>query len=91
MQIGHQRGLDDTLVSEILTAAKAQHVCTTVHFGRFVRPYLAAGFPREVAEAHRQYFEAQGRGEARSVQSMLGGSCDEADDQANPARDCRAA
>jgi hypothetical protein len=62
MQIEHQRGLDNTLVSEILAAAKAQHVSTTMHFGQFVRPYLAAGFPREVAEAHRQYFRPQGRG-----------------------------
>ena len=91
MPIEHQRGLDDTLVSEILAAAKGQHVSNTVDFGRLVRPYLVAGFPREVAEAHRQYFVIQGRREACSVQSMFGGSCDEADDQADPAGNCRAA
>jgi len=59
MRVGQQRGLDETLVSEILVAAKERYVSTTVDFGQFVRPYIAAGFPREVAEAHRQYFETK--------------------------------
>jgi hypothetical protein len=47
---------DETVINTILTAATQQRLASTGEFGRFVRPYLAAGYPREVTEAYRRYF-----------------------------------
>jgi hypothetical protein len=48
---------DDAVVRHILVAASGRHVRTMGEFGQFVRPYLAAGYQREVNEAHRRYFD----------------------------------
>jgi hypothetical protein len=49
-------GSDELIVQSILTAASQQRPRTMGEFGQFVRPYLSAGYQREVAEAHRRYF-----------------------------------
>ena len=48
---------DEVLVKKILTAATGRNSMTMGEFSQFVRPYLEAGYSREVKEAHRRYFE----------------------------------
>jgi hypothetical protein len=49
-------GCDDLVVHRILAAASQQRARTMGEFGLVVRPYLNAGYQREVTEAHRRYF-----------------------------------
>jgi len=49
-------GSDELMVQRILTAASQHRPRTMGEFGHFARPYLNAGYQREVAEAHRRYF-----------------------------------
>ena len=48
---------DEILVHEILAAATQRRITTMGQFGQFVRSYLAAGYQREVREAHRRFVE----------------------------------
>ena len=50
------RGYDEIVVHRILTAISQRHPQTMGEFGHIARPYLNAGYQREVAEAHRRYF-----------------------------------
>jgi len=47
---------DEACVSEILAEAAQRKPRTRGQFDLFSRPYLAAGYAREVAEAERRYF-----------------------------------
>ena len=49
-------GCDEIVVSRILAAASHQRLRSMGEFGLFARPYLKAGYQREVTEAHRRYF-----------------------------------
>jgi hypothetical protein len=51
-------GCDDIILERILAAASRQRPHTMGEFAQFARPYLNAGYQREVAEAHRRYFGA---------------------------------
>src|SRR5262245_63262837 len=48
---------DEILVQRILAGATVRRLTNIGEFGQFVRPYLTAGYLREVSEAHRRYFE----------------------------------
>jgi hypothetical protein len=61
MLLPREAQCDEVLVHGIITAATERRVSTVGEFGQFVRQYLAAGYAREVAEAHRQYFNISGR------------------------------
>ena len=56
MRQNFQPSHDEIYVREILTDAAARRPMTRAQFDSFVRPYLTAGYAREVAEAERQYF-----------------------------------
>ena len=47
---------NEIMVDEIVNAATRRHMKTMGEFGQLVRPYLAAGYQREVTEAHRRFF-----------------------------------
>jgi hypothetical protein len=49
---------DETFVREILAEAEQRRPRSRGQFDLFSRPYLAAGYAREVAEAERRYFKA---------------------------------
>jgi len=51
-----QPSFDEIYVREILADVGARRPVTRAQFDGLVRPYLAAGYAREVAEAERQYF-----------------------------------
>ena len=67
MLLPREAQCDEVLVHGIITAATERRVSTVGEFGQFVR-YLAAGYAREVAEAHRQYFNISG--DCRHQRSM---------------------
>jgi len=48
---------DEIQVCSILAAAAQRGHMTRGVFDAFARPYLAAGYAREVAEAERRYFK----------------------------------
>ena len=47
---------DERLIEQIIAGARARRIKTQGEFGHFARPYLEAGYPREVMEAHKRYF-----------------------------------
>jgi hypothetical protein len=49
-------GYDEIAVQRILAAVSQRHPRTIGEFAHIARPYLGAGYQREVAEAHRRYF-----------------------------------
>jgi hypothetical protein len=49
---------DEAYVCEILAEAAKRRPRSRGQFDLFSRPYLAAGYAREVAEAERRYFRA---------------------------------
>jgi hypothetical protein len=49
---------DEIRVQEILAEAEQRRPRSRGQFDQFARPYLAAGYAREVAEAERRYFQA---------------------------------
>ena len=49
-------GYDETVVHRILAAVTPRHPRTMGEFAHIARPYLSAGYQREVAEAHQRYF-----------------------------------
>jgi hypothetical protein len=49
---------DEAHVREILAAAAQHGQMTRGVFDMFMRPYLADGYAREVAEAERRYFHS---------------------------------
>ena len=49
-------GCDEVVIQRILTVASQRRPHTMGEFGLLTRPYLDAGYQREVAEAHRRYF-----------------------------------
>jgi hypothetical protein len=51
-------GCDEIVVHRILAGASQRRPRTMGEFGLFVRPYLKAGYQREVSEAHRRYFRS---------------------------------
>ena len=53
----HAPAYDEPLVLRITSGATQRKIRTEGEFGHFVRPYLEAGYPREVAEAHRRFFK----------------------------------
>ena len=57
MRLQQEPDCDEILVDTILRAATERKLATMGEFGHFVRPYLAAGYQREVTEAHRRYFK----------------------------------
>jgi hypothetical protein len=58
MRQSHQPSFDEIYVREILADVAARRPITRAQFDGLVRPYLAAGYAREVAEAERQYFHS---------------------------------
>jgi hypothetical protein len=56
MRLEREPTCDEKVVRKIITHASERHIKTEGAFGHFVRPYLEAGYPREVAEAHRRLF-----------------------------------
>jgi hypothetical protein len=58
--IGHSdpnNDYDEMVVCQIFAAVSQRRLSTMGEFGQFARPYLAAGYQREVSEAHRRYFD----------------------------------
>jgi hypothetical protein len=53
----HDPPFDEAVVQQIMMAAKGRRIKTVGEFSHFTRGYLAAGYPREVSEAHRRYFD----------------------------------
>ena len=49
-------GYDETVVHRILATVSQRHARTMGEFAHIARPYLSAGYQREVAEAHQRYF-----------------------------------
>jgi hypothetical protein len=49
---------DEIHVRKILEAAAERAAMTRGAFDLFTRPYLSAGYAREVAEAERRYFRS---------------------------------
>ena len=47
---------NEIMVAEIVNAATHRRLKTMGEFGQLARPYLAAGYQREVCEAHRRLF-----------------------------------
>jgi hypothetical protein len=56
MYVQRDMQCDEIVIHKILTGATQRRLRSTGEFGHFVRPYLAAGYPREVTEAYRRYF-----------------------------------
>jgi hypothetical protein len=56
MRQDYKPDVDEVHVRKILDAAAQRAPMTRGEFDGFTRPYLAAGYAREVAEAERQYF-----------------------------------
>ena len=52
-----EKDYDEIVVVQIVTALSQRQLRTMGEFGMLVRPYLGAGYEREVNEAHRQYFD----------------------------------
>jgi hypothetical protein len=57
MRLEREPKCDEILIHKIFAAATQRRLKTMGEFGQFVRPYLAAGYQREVTEAHRRFFE----------------------------------
>jgi len=57
MRLEREPKCEEFLVDENLAAATQRRLTTMGEFGQFVRRYLAAGYQREVSEAHRPFFE----------------------------------
>jgi hypothetical protein len=70
MRLERKPKCDEILVHEILAVAIERRLKTVGEFGQFVRSYLAAGYHREVTEAHRRFFE-QARCPRTSEQAVL--------------------
>jgi hypothetical protein len=56
MNLDWEPQCNEIMVDEIVNAATQRRLKTMGEFGQMVRPYLAAGYQREVTEAHRRFF-----------------------------------